>query len=412
MKISIVGLGYVGLPLAVLASRKYTTFGIDLNKEKVMLINKKISPIKDRFLEHEIRKSNFKAFSDFSPVRQSDIVIICVPTPVDHDHNPDLKPVISACENVALNLKDNALVVIESTIFPGTCEEVVKPILDRSGKKYFLAHCPERIDPGNKKWNVGNLPRVVGALDAQGLKKASSFYKSIITGEIVELSSIKAAESVKIMENTFRDINIAFMNEMAKSFDALGIDIVEVIKGASTKPFAFLAHYPGCGVGGHCIAVDPYYLIQRAERSGFHHDFLTLARRINNSMPNYTIEILIGELNKIEKSLKNAKVLVLGLAYKKNVDDMRESPSLEIVSILKKKGANVKTFDPFIKSDFKNLDDALKFADYIIIATDHDEFTKMDLNKLNKIKIIVDGRNCLDAERIRKMKILYKGIGR
>ncbi len=412
MNITIIGLGYVGLPLACLISKQYNTYGIDLDKNKVELINKKISPIKDPFLEKEIKNSKINASTNFKVVEDSDVVIICVPTPVDSDHNPDLSFVTSACEEVALHLKDGALVVIESTIFPGTCEEVIKPILDKTGKKYYLAHCPERIDPGNKKWNVSNLPRVVGALSSEGLRKAAEFYRSILSSEVVELSNVKAAESVKIMENTFRDVNIAFMNEMAKSFDRLGVDITEVIKGASSKPFAFMPHYPGCGVGGHCIAVDPYYLISKAKKKGFHHDFLSLARRINNSMPEYTVELLIEELNKIEKSINNARVGVLGLAYKKNVDDIRESPALKVIATLKRKGANVKVYDPYVKSDFTDIDSLLNEVDYLVLCTDHDEFTNIDLNKLKKIKIVIDGKNCLDASKVKKLGIAYKGIGR
>lgn len=414
MKVCIVGLGYVGLPLACIVSKKYTTFGVDLDKQKVENINNGINSIKDPFLEKEFSIAKIKAFHDFSPVHNSDVVIVCVPTPVDESNTPDLGPLKNACESIAQNLKEKALVIIESTIFPGTCEEEVAPILDKAGKTYYLAHCPERIDPGNKKWNVSNIPRVLGATTPEGLKLAATFYQSILDSEVVEMSSIKAAESVKIMENTFRDVNIAFVNEMAKSFDRLGVDITEVIKGASSKPFGFLPHYPSCGVGGHCIAVDPYYLINRAIKEGFHHDFLSLARRINDSMPEYAVELLIDELSKIDKPIRNAPVAVLGLAYKKNVGDDRESPAYKIIELLKKKGAKVTTYDPYLPSDVKSLLDALHTSEYIVIATDHDEFTKMDINELknNKIKIVIDGKNCLDKAKLIELGIAYRGIGR
>ena len=318
-------------------------------------------------------------------------------------------------------IKQNTLLVVESTIYPGTIEEIVIPILkkqrfDSCKNDVFVAHCPERIDPGNKKWTIENLPRVVGGITKEAAKKAAEFYRGIISADIIELSSVKAAEATKIMENTFRDVNIAFVNEMAKSFDKAGIDILEVIKGASTKPFAFMPHYPGAGVGGHCIPVDPYYLIEKAKQIGFNHKFLSLAREINNSMPDYTVELLEGELKKLKKSIKGAKVGVLGLAYKANVDDIRESPAFEIINILKTKGADVFVFDPHVKKgiNVNGIDELLNKSDYIILATDHNEFRNMDMEKLKKHKIlaVIDGRNCLDNEKIKAMGILYHGIGR
>jgi len=308
------------------------------------------------------------------------------------------------------------LIVVESTIFPGTTEEVVLPILQKSGKKFLLAHCPERIDPGNKDFTIERIARVVGGIDKESSYRACEFYDSIISsGTVVQLKSVKAAEATKIMENTFRDINIAFINEMAKSFDKVGIDIMEVIEGAKTKPFAFMAHYPGAGVGGHCIPIDPYYLIEKAKQIGFDHKFLSLARKINESMPSYTIELLEKEFEKSNEKIQGAKIGVLGLAYKANVDDTRESPALKVIETLKEKKAKVFVFDPFVKEscNVKDLDELLKKSDYIILVTDHDEFRNMDLNKLeNKIRIVIDGRNCLDKEKIKSLGIIYHGIGR
>jgi nucleotide sugar dehydrogenase len=322
----------------------------------------------------------------------------------------------SACEKVSKSLQKDTLVIIESTIFPGTIDEIVLPILKKSNVDFYLSHCPERLDPGNEKFTIQNIPRVVGGINKESTKKTAEFYRKIIDANIIELSSVKAAEATKIMENTFRDINIAFINEMAMSFDKEGIDILEVIKGASTKPFAFMPHYPGTGVGGHCIPVDPYYLIEKAKQIGFSHKFLSLAREINNNMPYYTVELLESQLQKLKKSIKNAKIGVLGLAYKADVDDIRESPALKIIELLKAKEADVFVFDPYVKkgSNVENLNELIQKSNYIILATDHNEFKNMDLNKLkeNSIKIIIDGRNCLDRQKIKSLGILYHGVGR
>ena len=423
--ITIVGLGYVGLPLACLCAEKgLKVYGLDVDKNRVELINKGTSPIEDEYLISKLKnlKENIHATSDASEcIPNSEAVIVCVPTPIDRNNSPDLTTLMESAAAISKCIKQNALLVIESTIYPGTVEEIVIPILkkqkfDAYKNDIFVAHCPERIDPGNKKWTIENLPRVVGGITKEAAKKASEFYRRIIQADILELSSIKAAEATKIMENTFRDINIAFVNEMAQSFDRAGIDITEVIKGASTKPFAFMPHYPGAGVGGHCIPVDPYYLIEKAQQIGFNHKFLRLAREINNNMPHYTIELLENELKKLKKPIKGAKVGVLGLAYKANVDDIRESPSFEIINILKAKNADVFVFDPHVMrgSSVKDLDELLNKSDYIILATDHREFRNMDLNNLKKHKIlaVIDGRNCLDKEKIKSMGILYHGIGR
>ncbi|MBI2135177.1 nucleotide sugar dehydrogenase [Candidatus Woesearchaeota archaeon] len=416
--VTIVGLGYVGLPLACLCAEKgMDVYGIDINKNKVDQINKGISPINDPDLIEEVRKSKgkIKAADNFQAIKNSSVVIVCVPTPVDDRHLPDLKPLKDACISISGHLKENTLVVIESTIYPGTTEEIVLPILKKSDVVFYLAHCPERIVPGNKKWTVKNLPRVVAGIDKKSTEKAYEFYKKIIDADITKLSSAKAAEAAKIMENTFRDVNIAFINEMAMSFDKAGIDILEIIKGASTKPFAFMAHYPGVGVGGHCIPVDPYYLIEKAKQIGFNHRFLSLAREINNNMPHYTVQLLEEELKKLKKGIKGAKVGVLGLAYKADVDDMRESPALKVIEVLKEKQAEVLVFDPYIreKSDVKELSTLLGKVEYIILAADHSMFRNIDIGKLkeNNIKIVIDGRNCLNKEKIKKIGIAYRGIG-
>ncbi|MBI2523102.1 nucleotide sugar dehydrogenase [Candidatus Woesearchaeota archaeon] len=418
--VAVIGLGYVGLPVACLCIEKgMDVYGADADGKKLELIGKGISPIDDPYLNKEI--SNIKGKINLTnsiadAAKKSSAIIVCVPTPVDKNHMPELSALKSACEGISKGLQKDAIVVVESTIFPGTVEEIVVPILKKSNVSFYLAHCPERIDPGNKKFTIKNIPRVVAGIDKESTKKAAEFYRDIIDAEITELGSVKAAEATKIMENTFRDINIAFVNEMAKSFDKAGIDITEVIKAASTKPFSFMPHYPGAGVGGHCIAVDPYYLISKAKQLGFNHRFLSLAREINESMPSYTIELLEQELKKINKKIENAKVGVLGLAYKANVDDVRESPALKIIDILKSMKADIFVFDPYVKkqSNVKDLNELLEKSDYLILATDHNEFRNMDLSKLkeNDIKIVIDGRNRLDKEKIKNMGILYHGVGR
>lgn len=421
--VCVVGLGYVGLPLAIRAKEKgYDVFGFDLNEERNAAINSRKSPIEDRYLEEQLPLHFFPATSDPNVIRSCDIILICVPTPVDELHNPDLGPVIRSAETIAANMRKGSLVVLESTVNPGVTEEVVAPIFEKAGhrvgKDVSLAHCPERINPGDEKWNVTNIPRVVGALDASGLARAVEFYRSIVDGEIRPMKSVREAEAVKVVENSFRDINIAFVNELARSFDKLDIDVADVIRGASTKPFSFMPHFPSCGVGGHCIPVDPYYLIERAKRAGFDHKFLRLAREINNDMPAYTVELLQEALNAVKLPVNGSVVGVLGLSYKANIDDVRESPSFAIVDHLKQHGARVETYDPHIlhQSSLKSLDAILKKSTAIILATDHREFREAitpALLKKHRVKVFVDGKNAFDNKSaFKKAGIVYKGIGR
>jgi nucleotide sugar dehydrogenase len=419
--VCIIGLGYVGLPLAVQAAiRGYEVYGLDNDKEKIKKINSGKSPLKEDFLEINLPKVNIHATTDAKVIKKCDISIVCVPTPVDEKKLPDLTPVRGAVESIIKNFKKGQLVIIESTINPGVCEEIVEPMFKEAGKivnkDYYLAHCPERINPGDPKWNVTNINRVVGAFDKIGLQRAADFYENIVDGEVMQMSSIREAEAVKIVENSFRDINIAFVNELAKSFDKMGIDVVEAIKGAATKPFSFMAHWPSCGVGGHCIPVDPYYLIERAKLSGFDHEFMKIARKVNLSMPEYTIELLQDALNEVKLPLKGTTVGVLGLSYKANVSDLRESPVKELVKLLKENKANILTFDPYVleKSTAKSLGELFKKSDAILLATDHNEFKKINAKDLKKngIKVVIDGKNCLDKEEIKKQGIIYSGIGR
>jgi UDP-N-acetyl-D-glucosamine dehydrogenase len=417
-KVAVIGLGYVGLPLSVLAAKKsYDVTGIDLDAKKVDFINKRKDPIGEEFIARNIKSTTLKAASDFSSVSSADIVIVCVPTPVEHDYQPNLRPLKGAVSSIAKNIKKGALVIIESTINPGVCDEIVIPLIEKeSGFKlnadFFVSHCPERINPGDSKWSVENIPRVAGSSDPQGLKKTVSFYESIIEAPIKAMGSIKEAEAVKIVENSFRDINIAFVNELAMSFTKLGINVKNVIDGAATKPFAFMAHYPSVGVGGHCIPVDPYYLIEYAKGYGFDHEFLSLARAINNRMPEFTIEQLIEALNEAGISIKGAKVAVLGLSYKANVADDRESPSYKLIKMLSTKGAKAVAYDPYLpdKSDTESLDEAIENADAVIVATNHREFMKLNVAKL-KGKVFIDGKNAFDKKIFLEGDVIYRGIG-
>lgn len=421
-KVAIIGMGYVGLPLAILASeKKYEVFGIDINEAKINQLKNKKSPIIDPNISKKLKHTEVTFSTSFKIVGDADIIVICVPTPVYPNFLPNLEPVKSAATQIASYLKRNQLIILESTVNPGVSEEIVIPILEqnshlKAGQDFFFAHCPERINPGDQKWTLENIPRVVGSLDQTGLQKALRFYESIIENKIKPMNSLKEAEAVKIVENSFRDINIAFVNELAKSFHHLNIDVVNVIEGAATKPFSFMPHYPGCGVGGHCIPVDPYYLIEYAKKNGFNHDLLSWARRINNSMPEFTLELLSEGLNQINKSIKGTKVALLGLSYKPNIDDCRESPAFQILQLLKEKEADIITYDPYVKnqSSAKTLKETMNDAQAIIIATAHDEFKNLKLNDFlsTKVKVIIDGRNCLDMNSFNQSDIIYLGIGR
>jgi len=407
MKVCIIGLGYVGFPLAQLcASKGHEVYGLDLFAEKIEKIHAGINPVEGGKIEFPIHA----ATDDKTFISNASVIIICVPTPVDHLKMPDLHPVINAVKLVAANMSNKPLVVVESTINPGVMEDIVLPLFDgKVGVDFNLAHCPERINPGDPVWNVSNIPRVVGGFTPECTSRAYDFYSSIVSGKVTKMSSVRVAEATKIVENTFRDINIAFVNELAKSFDKLGIDTVEVIKGASTKPFAFMAHYPSCGVGGHCIPVDPYYLIEEAKAKGFDHKFLKLAREINNSMPAYTVGLVISALNHHKRALNGTTVGVLGLSYKANVGDIRESPSMEVIKLLNKGGADVVTYDPYIKtSDCKSLEEFQSRCKFIVLCTNHKEFGQLDFSS---VKILIDGKNMFYGHDIPET-VTYRGVGR
>lgn len=416
MKICIFGLGYVGIGLACLAAEKgHEVNGVDSDLERVKMVSWGKCPIDDEILKKKLTNVQGKIFTTTSAeegMGDCDIIAICIPTPVD-DNLPGLTALEEASNEIAKNLKKGQLVVLESTVAPLTTEKVVQPILEKSGlkagKEFLLACCPQRVDPGNKRMGLRDIPRVIGGINEKSTEMAVDFYKSILNAEVMVLSSPKEAEAVKMMENAFRDVNIAFVNEMARSLETMGIDINEVIKGASAKPFGFLAHYPGCGVGGH-IPADSYHLIEQAKKNGFEPKLLTLAREINGSMPMYTLEKCESALKETKLEIKGAGINVLGLAYKGAVSETRNSPSLEIIELLKGRGAEVKSYDPYVKgSELKTLEEAFN-CDCIVIATAHPEFKDLDF-KGSKVKAVVDGRNILDREKIRGLKLVYRGVG-
>lgn len=423
MKISILGLGYVGFPLACAIARKtnHSLVGFDINEKKINLIKSGKSPVDDEQAEKDIQEISLNVSNDDSIIAGSDIYIVCVPTPVLGGYTPDLNPVKSALQTISKYLKPGQIIIIESTINPGVCDEIAIPFVEektglKAGLDFDLAHCPERINPGDSKWNVYNIPRNIGSTTQTATKKAADLYREVISGEINEMPDLKSTEATKIIENTFRDINIAFVNELAKSFDVLDINLDSVIKAAANKPFAFMPHFPSCGVGGHCIPVDPYYLIERAKLSGFDHKFLKLAREINNSMPEYTVNLLSNKLNNIGLPLNGTKVALLGISYKANVADLRESPAIEIQSLLLSRGVNLQLFDPYFPemNSRESLNEVLDKCTAIVLSTDHKEFKNLKLENLVRrgIKVVIDGKNCLGEEFLSTDKLIYKGIGR
>ena len=426
--VAVIGLGYVGLPLALLAKKqKFNVMGIDTDSKKIRAIAHGRSPFRDEAIERALAaegKDGLRATTRFHAVEQAGIVVVCVPTPVTEDHVPDLAPLEQACRSVAPYLRPETLVVIESSIYPGTTETVIKPILEKgsglsvAAGELFLAHCPERINPGDNHWRVGNLPRVVGGVNRESTEQASAFYRRLLPqGAVKEMSSVAEAEAVKMVENAFRDVNIAFVNELAIAFEKWGINILHVIDGASTKPFAFLPHYPGCGVGGHCIPVDPYYLIERARESQVPLHLIETALAVNNSMPAHTVDLTLQATDRLGLKPAETTVVVLGLAYKADTDDERESPSHEIIHLLETRRFPVVVYDPYLAHpalSAPSLAQALSRSVVVILATAHREFLRAltpEFLVRQGIRAVIDGRNCLRGQEIKKAGIAYQGIG-
>ena len=415
-KVGIVGLGYVGLPLAVAFSQAgFKVLGFDTQQKRVDSVNKGQSYIADVSNESLSAAvvNNLQATTALNRLKEMDAVCICVPTPLTKTKEPDISYVIQNSEELSRYLQPGQLVVLESTTYPGTTREVMLPILERSGLKagqdFYLAFSPERVDPGNKKYSISNTPKVVGGIDSTSTKLAELLYRQV-ADVVVPVSSTEVAEITKLFENVFRSVNIALVNELAQLCEKMGISVWEVIDAASSKPFGYMPFYPGPGIGGHCIPLDPYYLANKASEYDFHTRFIELAADINERMPYYVTSRIMEVLNSRGKSLKGAKVLVLGVAYKKDVGDARESPSLKLIHLLGEKGANVEYNDPYIPRvqlgqdtlvSVELAEQYLSSVDCIIIATAHSCYDYQYI--MSKANLIFDARGItrgLEADNI------------
>jgi len=411
--VGVVGLGYVGLPLAVeLAKVGFRVTGIDLDDRKTRAINSGQSYIPDvstKDVETLTRSGKLDATTDFSVVKMLDTINICVPTPLRKTKDPDMSYIVSAVESIAEHLHPGLLICLESTTYPGTTDELVQPTLEAKGMKagtdFFLAFSPERVDPGNPTFHTANVPKVVGGVTEDCQKLAAALYGSAIT-TIVPVSSTRVAEMVKLLENTFRAVNIALVNELALMCDRMNIDVWEVVDAARTKPFGFMAFYPGPGLGGHCIPIDPFYLSWKAKQSGFDPRFIELAGHINGAMPEYVVGKVAEALNTKRKAINGANILIAGVAYKRDIDDMRESPALDVMGLLRDKGATVAYVDPYVQEvharewsgrvDVKSEDPAkVAFGRYdcVVVVTDHKTFDYDAM--VAEADLIVDTRNAI-----------------
>lgn len=411
--VGVVGLGYVGLPLAVeKAKAGFKTIGFDVQKEKVNMVNNGknyIGDVVNEDLAEIVKSGMLTATEDFSFIKNVDFIAICVPTPLDKHQQPDISYVKSSSEAIAKYLKKGTMVVLESTTYPGTTEELLKPILEKGsglkcGVDFYLGFSPERVDPGNLIYKTKNTPKVVGAIGKDASECICAMYRAVLDSDIFEASSPAVAEMEKILENTYRNINIGLINELAILANRMKIDIWEVIEAAKTKPYGFQAFYPGPGLGGHCIPLDPYYLSWKAREYGFHTSMIEASMIINDNMPEYTVERISKALNRYQKSLKGAKVLQLGVSYKNDIDDYRESPAVRVLEILEKYGAEVVFFDPYVVSFKENgkvymgekalIEKLIKDADIVVIAAGHTKGVDYDLVAKNA-KIIFDTKNVM-----------------
>ena len=415
--VGVVGLGYVGLPLIVeFALKGFKGVGFEVDKKKVDEINGGRSYIPDvpsENVEKTVKDGKLSATTDFSCLTECDVIIVCVPTPLRKTKDPDMSFILAAGEEIRKYKRPGQLVILESTTYPGTTDEVLQPILEDGGaeldKDFLLAFSPERVDPGNPQFQTHNIPKVVGGVSDDSTDIAALLYRQIVE-QVHPVSSARVAEACKLWENTFRAINIGMANEMAKVCNALGIDSWEVVRAAATKPFGFMPFYPGPGIGGHCIPLDPHYLSWKARQHGFDSQFITLAENINSSMPKYVAGLVRDALNEQQKSVKGSKILILGVAYKKDIDDMRESPALSVIDLLRSRGADVIYHDPYVPEvtfdhaytigDGEPLhnqeltDDLIRSSDCIVICTEH---STVDYHRVcENAQLIVDTRNALN----------------
>lgn len=410
--VGVVGLGYVGLPLAVeKAKAGYKTIGFDIQPQKVDMVNHGINYIGDVVgteLSQLVASGMLSATSDFSFIRDVDFVAIAVPTPLDEYQQPDISYVRNSAAAVAQYIKRGSMIVLESTTYPGTTEELLLPILEQGsglkcGEDFYLAFSPERVDPGNLIYQTKNTPKVVGGVGADATEVIASMYRHVLEGEIFEASSPRVAEMEKILENTYRNVNIGLINELAILCNKMNINIWEVIEAAKTKPFGFMPFYPGPGLGGHCIPLDPYYLSWKAREFGFHTSMIEASMMVNDKMPEYTVERAGKILNRFKKALNGAKVLILGVAYKQDIDDYRESPAIRVIEEFHKTGAEVEYYDPYVSEYKKNRQtmtglselstEKIQSSDLVVITTAH---TKVDYDFVQEnAKAIFDTKNAM-----------------
>lgn len=410
-----VGLGYVGLPLAVeKAKAGFRTIGFDVQQAKVDKVNageNYIGDVVQEDLAELVTEGRLEATTDFSRVSECDFVAICVPTPLDIHQQPDTSYMENSAREIAPYLKKGVMVVLESTTYPGTTEDLIRPILEKGsgltcGTEFYLGFSPERVDPGNLIYKTKNTPKVVGAIGAEALDLIASVYESVLEGGVTRVSSPAVAEMEKILENTYRNVNIGLVNELAQLCDRMGIDIWEVIEAAKTKPYGFTAFYPGPGLGGHCIPLDPYYLSWKAREYGFHTSMIEASMMVNDRMPEYCVERAERLLSdRSQKAICGANVLVLGVAYKQDIDDYRESPALRVIECLEKRGANVTYFDPWVSSyRFKGVErasipeltpGALEAADLVMVTCAH---TNVDYDMVQAhAQVVFDTKNAMKA---------------
>jgi UDP-N-acetyl-D-glucosamine dehydrogenase len=416
-RLAVIGLGYVGLPLAIEFARAgFTVYGIDVDAGKVAQLKKGRSYVGDvasADVAQAVRQGRFLPTTDFAVLKKADSVNICVPTPLNKTKDPDVSYIVAAADEVARHLKRGQLVILESTTYPGTTDELILPRLTARGmtvgKDFFLAFSPERVDPGNVVFQTRNIPKVVGGVTARCTKMACLLYSQTLE-TVIPVSSTRVAEMVKLLENTFRSVNIGLANETALLCDRLGIDVWEVIDAAATKPFGFMPFYPGPGLGGHCIPIDPFYLSWKAKLSGFEARFIELAGQINGHMPEHVVRRVVQALNQRGRAVKGSKILLLGVSYKANIEDTRESPSLDLIELLEELGGKVEYSDPHVaRLEFQGkkrrsvalTPAALKRFDCVVIATNHAEFDYREV--LKHAPAIVDTRNALKGRKSPKI---------
>jgi len=435
VKVCVVGLGYVGVPLAVASAEAgFVVVGVDVDKEKVSMINKGICYVEDAYSERHlpdlVRAGLISATNSLPDgATSSDIVIVCVPTPLNPKGDPDLSFLKSVAKDLSKNLSGFKLVIVESTSFPGTTTDIFQPLLQRKGKSpekdFALVYSPERIDYGNAKFGVRNIPKVVGGINDESTQLGAEFYKAILDAPVVTVGSPSVAEATKMLENIFRYVNIALVNELAILHETLGVDFIEAISAAATKPFGFMPHYPGPGVGGHCIPKDPFYLVFKAKQAGFLLRLVSASKAVNKMMPVHTIDRLAKALKTDKKSLPNATVVVWGLAYKGEVKDTRRSPSLELLKLLKQSRAKIRVFDPYVprvivggktyESSSSEIE-SVRDADALMIATAHNAFRTVDLSKIRSLMrdrpILYDTRNLRTRRECEEAGFTYLATGR